>query len=139
MRIKLNTEAIRYVNLFESMTGALVKDCIIDNNKGKILFVIREGQAGIAIGKNGSNVKKIGRILNKQVEVLEFSNDPVKFVVNVFRPVKVKEAYVSEKSNGEKVIYISLSDDKIGMIRAKMKIVKNLMQKYFGIKEVIYR
>ena len=139
MRIKLDTETIRYINLFESMTGAIVKDCIVDDKKNKILFVIGEGQAGIAIGKNGSNVKKIGKMLNKQIEVLEFSDDPVKFVVNVFRPIKVKEAYVSEKSDGQKVIYISLSDDKIGMIRSKMKIVKNLMDKYFGIKEIVYR
>ncbi len=139
MRIKLDTDTIRYINLFESITGTIVKDCIVDNNRNRILFVIEEGQAGIAIGKNGNNVKKIERMINKQVEVLEYSKDPIRFVVNIFRPVKVKEAYVSEKSDGEKVIYISLADDKVGMIRTKMKLIKNLVPKYFGIKEIVYR
>ena len=138
MRIKFDTESIRFINLFESVTGARVKDCILDNNKNKILFIIKRGQAGLAIGKNGTNVKKVEKMINKQVEVLEFSNDPIEFVVNIFRPIKIKDAYISEKSNGEKVLHISLADENLGIIRTKMKVAKSLITRYFNINEIIY-
>ena len=138
MRIKFNTESIRFINLFESVTGARVKDCILDDNKNKILFIIKRGQAGLAIGKNGINVKKVERMINKQVEVLEFSNDPIEFIVNIFRPIKIKDAYVSEKSNGDKVLHISLADENLGIVRTKMKIAKSLITRYFNINEIVY-
>ena len=94
MKIKLDTEAIRYITLFETLTGAIVKDCIVEDNK--ILFIVKEGYAGIAIGKNGKNVKKLNEILNKEIEVLEFSEDPITFVSNIFKPLKVKNAYFGE-------------------------------------------
>ncbi len=138
MRIKLDMDTIRYINLFESITGVMVKDCIVNEEKNKVTFVVNEGQIGIAIGKNGMNVKKVQQALNKQVELLEFSKDPAKFISNIFRPVKVKEVEIKD-DNGKKVVYISLENDRIGMIRSKMKVVKNLIPKYFDIQEIIYR
>ena len=138
MKIKFNTESIRFINLFESITGAKVKDCIINENKNKILFVIQRGQAGLAIGRNGSNVKKVERMINKQIEVLEFSKDPIEFIVNIFRPVKVKEAYLSEKSDGEKILHIVLLDENTGIARTKMKVAKSLITRYFNINEIVY-
>ncbi len=138
MRIKLDMDTIRYINLFESITGVMVKDCIVNEEKNKITFIVNEGQIGIAIGKNGMNVKKVQQALNKQVELLEFSKDPARFISNIFRPVKVKEVKI-EENNGKKVAYVSLENDRIGMIRSKMKVVKNLIPKYFDIQEIIYR
>ncbi len=137
MRIKLDMETIRYINLFESITGVMVRDCIINDDKNRVTFIVNEGQIGIAIGKNGSNVKKVQQALNKQIELLEFSRDPVKFISNIFRPVKVKEVEIKEENN-KKVAYISLENYKVGMIRSKMKVVKNLIPKYFDIQEIKY-
>jgi len=138
MRIKLDMDTIRYINVFESITGVMVKDCIVNEEKNKVTFVVNEGQIGIAIGKNGMNVKKVQNALNKQVELLEFAKDPKKFISNVFRPVKIKEIEIKE-DNGKKVAYVSFDDNRVGMIRSKMKVVKHLIPKYFDIQEVIYR
>ena len=138
MRIKLDMNTIRYINLFESITGVMVKDCIINEDRDKITFVVNEGQIGIAIGKNGMNVKKVQRALNKQVELLEFSKDPAKFISNIFRPIKLKEVNITD-DNGKKVAYVSFDDNRAGMIRSKMRVVKHLIPKYFDIQEVVYR
>ncbi|MDH5794590.1 MAG: KH domain-containing protein, partial [Candidatus Bathyarchaeota archaeon] len=42
---------MRHIALFESITGATVRDCVIDENFDRIIFVIKEGDVGIAIGR----------------------------------------------------------------------------------------
>ena len=56
MSIKFTANEIRYIALFENMTGAMVKDCIIDDEHGKVTFVVKNGDMGLAIGKGGSTV-----------------------------------------------------------------------------------
>jgi len=138
-RIKLSLEDIAYINLFEKVTKANVKDCIFNPEKNKIIFIVEEGQAGMAIGKNGVNIKKLEKKLNKKIEVLEFSKDPLKFLVNIFRPVRISNAYISERSDGKKILYASIVKDKLGMVKAKMKSAKELLSKYYKFDEIIFQ
>jgi N utilization substance protein A len=137
--IKLNSEDIGYINLFETTTNAGVKDCIVDASKGKITFVVNEGQAGIAIGKNGMNIKKLEEKIKKRIEILEYSADPIKFISNIFRPIKINNAYVSERSDGKKTMHIAVSKDRFGMVKAKIRAAKELMPKYFSFDELIFQ
>lgn len=133
-RIKLTTDTIRYIALFETLTGAVTKDCITENNS--ILFIVKEGNAGLAIGKNGINIQKLQSTLNKKIEVLEYSDNIIKFIQNMFRPAKIEDIYTSEKSDGRKVVYINPVTDK-GLVKNKFKKAKALLQKYFGINELV--
>ena len=135
-RIKLSLDDIGFISLFESTTKAHVKDCMVDPKKNKITFVVNEGQAGIAIGKGGMNIKKLEEKLKKRVEVLEFSQDPIKFLTNIFRPIKITNAYVSEKSSGSKALHAQIAKGNLGMIKAKMKTARDLIGKYFKFDEV---
>jgi N utilization substance protein A len=108
----------------------------VDSKKNKITFVVNEGQAGIAIGKGGMNIKKLEEKLKKRVEVLEFAEDPVKFMTNIFRPIKINNAYVSEKSNGAKALHAQISKGNLGMIKAKIKTARELLSKYFRFDEI---
>jgi len=42
---------MRYIALFESISGASVKDCIVDEVEQRAIFVVNPGQVGVAIGK----------------------------------------------------------------------------------------
>jgi N utilization substance protein A len=55
MPVTFDTETIRMITLFENITGAPVKDCLIEENT--LYLVVDEGKVGIAIGKNGNSVK----------------------------------------------------------------------------------
>ena len=55
-RIKLDSELIKLMSYFESLSGAKVKDCISDD---RLTFIIKEGDMGKAIGRNGANIKKM--------------------------------------------------------------------------------
>lgn len=116
------------------MTKADVKDCIISEEK--IIFVVKENNAKKAIGKNGANVRYLQNALNKKIEIIEYSEDPLKFIRNIFRPAKMKEMYLSEKSNGKKVINVAPSTDR-GLVKSKLKTAKFFINKYFNIEEIM--
>ena len=46
------------MSMFQSVTGATAKDCIIDDKMDRVIFVINPGEMGLAIGKNGVVIKK---------------------------------------------------------------------------------
>jgi len=133
MRIKLNTDSMAYIAFFESSTGAHVRDCLVEDDK--VTFVVEEGHAGLAIGKNGINVKKLQIAITKQVEILEFSLDPVKFVANIFRPLDIKGGYISERSDGIKVLHIIAPKNRM-LAKVKIRKAKSLVPKYFNITSI---
>lgn len=102
MSIKLSANEIRYIALFENMTGAMVKDCIVDDDNGKVTFVVKNGDMGLAIGKGGSSVSKVQRAVDKSVEVIELSDDPIQFIKNILSPANLQSVKVHQKASGEK-------------------------------------
>ena len=137
--IKLGLDEIGFITTFENFTKTHVKDCIINKKKDKITFIVDAGHAGAAIGKAGVNIKKLEQKLNKKVEVLEFSQDPLVFISNIFRPIKITNAYISEKSDGSKILYASVAKSKLGMVKAKMNNAKQLIKKYYNFDEIIFQ
>ena len=49
MSIKFSANEIRFIALFENMTGAMVKDCIIDDENSKVTFVVKNGNMGLKV------------------------------------------------------------------------------------------
>ena len=65
-KIKYDSESMKLITLFESMTGAKVKDCIAND---KLVFVMEENEMGRAIGKNGINIKRLENKLKKKIKL----------------------------------------------------------------------
>lgn len=74
-------QTIGFINAFEKYTKVDVLDCIFDDMS--VYFLVEFGKAGIAIGKNGKNIKKLQLILKRQVKVYEYNEEPVKFIENM--------------------------------------------------------
>jgi len=104
--VKFSTNEIRYIALFESMTGAMVKDLLVDEENGKLTFLVKKGDMGLAIGKRGSTVTKVQKTVDKGVEVIEHSDDPVEFITNLMAPAKIRSIRILQKENGEKIATI---------------------------------
>lgn len=107
MSIKFTANEIRYIALFENMTGAMVKDCIIDDEHGKVTFVVKNGDMGLAIGKGGSTVSKVQRVVDKGIEIVELSDDPIQFIKNLLSPAEVQGVKVLQKESGEKIATVT--------------------------------
>ena len=124
---------LNYITLFESVTGAKVKDCIVN---GSITFIVEKGNMGLAIGKNGSNLNRAEGILKKTLKVIEFEEDVLKFVLNCAYPIR---KIGIEKQ--EKTVVIKGQDMKtkgllIGRDRVNIKRILSLVQRFFDIEVV---
>lgn len=134
IKIKFDVNIMKLISLFESITGTDVKDCIEQGKK--IIFIVNEAQISKAIGKRGLNIKKLEKLLNKKVKVIEFSNDLLQFVQNVVFPQKVKE--ISEEDG---IVTINPPDSKtrgmlIGHNAQNLRNTEKIINRYFPIKEI---
>ncbi|OYT42520.1 MAG: transcription elongation factor NusA [Candidatus Aenigmarchaeota archaeon ex4484_224] len=140
MTIQFDTETIRLITLFENLSGATVKDCIIDNENNLVYFVVGENQAKFVIGKNGFKIKNIERILKKRIRIFEFSDDVQKFVKNLIP--KALEIKIVENQN-EKVIIVKVDKTErpsiIGRNGRNLKILRKLLERNHKIKNLIIR
>ena len=124
---------MKIITLFESMTGAKVKDCISDEN---LLFIMEENEMGRAIGKNGANIKKMENALKKKIRLAEFSSDVLQFVKNMIYPIEVLDI---GQENGVITIHGKDMNAKamlIGRERKNINHLGSIVKRYFDIKEI---
>lgn len=142
MTIRINADEMRYIALFESLTGARVRDCVIDSTGANVTFVVNKGDVGLAIGRDGAKVKRARRVIGKGIEVVEYSDDPVEFLKNTLLPAKVKTVGITER-DGRKIAMISveLQDKGLAVGRGGKKILsaKKLVERLHGIQDIMIR
>ena len=107
MSIKFGANEIRFIALFENMTGAMVKDCIIDDDNNKVTFVVKNGDMGLAIGKRGSTVSKVQKAVDRGVEIIELNDDPVQFIRNILSPAELQSVKITTRKSGEKIATVT--------------------------------
>jgi transcription termination/antitermination protein NusA len=133
IKVKYDSDLIKLITLFESMTGAKVKDCISGE---KLTFIVEENNMGRAIGRNGSNIKRLENALKKKIKLAEFSDDPAQFVRNLVYP-----ADVAETKNENGIITVRCRDSNtramlIGRNRQNISGINSIVKRFFDVKEV---
>lgn len=140
-KIRLTADEIRYMALFESITGVAARDCIIDNHSNKITFITNKNEAGIAVGKNGSKIKLLRKTTGRNIEIIEYADNVQDFIKNAFIPARVKEVRVVEKLDNKKIAIVRVEEkDKglaIGKGGEKVGRVRQLLKRYFDINNLI--
>jgi len=138
--IKLTSKEMRYIALFESITGASVKDCILDENAKRAIFIVKEGHIGMAIGKGGKNIRLLERMTSKKHEIIEYSDDPAQFIRNALKPAHVREIRLTEKLDGKSIAVVAVDPkDKgvaIGRNGRNAERIRFLAKRYFQIQNV---
>lgn len=79
----------RYIEELRILTKATAIDCVVDEKFDRILYIIRPGDMGLAIGKKGDNIRKLQKVLGKKIEMVEYHEDLEGFVANIFKPVEI--------------------------------------------------
>ncbi len=139
-QFKLTPEELRYMALLNTLTGVHVRDCIIDNEFNRIIFVVNPEEIGQAIGPRGINVQRLRKILNKNIEIVGYSDKLEEMIRLALVPARVKDIRLVERA-GKKTVYVSVEPgDKgiaIGRNGKNVARARILLQRYFGIDNVI--
>lgn len=136
-KIRLKPDEIKYITLFETLTGATIKDCI--QEEGAMAFLVKKGDMGLAIGKSGSNIERVKKAIGKGIWIMEFSDDLNEFVKNLFQPIKIKQIRIHDADN-EKIVILEINKrDRrmvIGHNGNRIKIAKKLVERHFAIDDI---
>ena len=142
-RIRLTSDEMRYIALFESITGAVATDCVIDDKRDRIIIIVKSGDVGLAIGKHGSRIKLLKRMTRKDIEIVENADNPEDFIKNSFAPARVKEIRITDRLDNKKVAVVTVENQDRGIAIGKngktAERTRFLAKRYFQIDNVVIR
>ena len=139
--IKLTTDQMRLISLFQNVTGASARDCVEDEKQKRVIFVVNEGKMGLAIGKGGAHIRNLQNIIKKSVELVEYSDDPVMFLKNMLNPKLVTEVKLNKRLDGSTQAIVLLDAKKKGIVVGRegrnAEKARLLAKRYFEITSVL--
>ncbi len=135
--ITFTEETLRYINLFEAVTKTRVKDCM--ETEEKLVFVVEPGQANRAVGKAGENVIRLKNQTGKNIQVIEYSDEPEKFIRNVFYNYNVQNVVIENRGN---VVHATVTVDPkvkgraIGKNGRNLKIARDIVNRHHNVQSI---
>lgn len=135
--ITFTEDTLRYINLFEAVTKTRVKDCM--ETEEKLVFVVEPGQANRAVGKAGENVIRLKNQTGKNIQVIEYSDEPEKFIRNVFYNYNVQSVVIENRGN---VVHATVTVDPkvkgraIGKNGRNLKIARDIVNRHHNVQSI---
>ncbi|MCG2881716.1 MAG: NusA-like transcription termination signal-binding factor [Acidilobus sp.] len=139
---RISLEELRYISLLQDLTGAMVYRAIEDENDNRIIYLVDKNDVGRAIGRDGRNVKMLSKMLNKNIEIVEYADDIDNMVRNLLPGVTVLKVEVTER-DGLKTVYVKVKDDEkgkaIGRDGRNVKRARLVLNRLFNVDRVVIR
>ncbi|ESQ21838.1 MAG: NusA family KH domain protein, archaeal [uncultured Acidilobus sp. CIS] len=139
---RIGLEELRYISLLQDLTGAMVYRALEDDNDNRIIYLVDKNDVGKAIGKDGRNVKMLSKMLNKNVEIVEYANEIDNMVRNLLTGVTVLKVEVTER-DGLKTVYVKVKDDEKGKAIGKdgrnVRRARLVLNRLFNVDRVVIR
>lgn len=135
--IKFTEDTLRYISLFETLTRTRVKDCM--ETEDKLVFVVEPGQANRAVGKGGENVINLKNHTGKNIQVIEYSDDPETFIRNVFYNYNVQSVVIENRGT---IVHATVTVDPkvkgraIGKNGRNLKIARDIVNRHHNVQSI---
>ena len=135
--IMFSNEVMQLINMASNITKADIMDCLVVDDK--LIFIVKKGQLGIAIGAKAKNLERLRSLFKKSIKFVEFDSDRERFVLNLCKPYKIKK--VEFDGDGESVVArveVEVSDKSkiIGKDGKNIDIIRKLANRHHSIKDV---
>lgn len=127
---------MRYIALFESITKATAIDCLIDGENERLIFITKQGDMGLAIGRGGKNVNMLRKMIGKPIEIVEYADTAEQLIRNSLLPARIKEIRPLTKPDKKVMVVEVEPKDKALAIGKNGKTIdktRKLLQRYFQI------
>ena len=135
--VRLDNQTLLHIGLFERITRTRVRDCV--DAEDRIIFMVDNGFITKAVGKNGENVSKLRKQLNKTIQIIEYSDDPIQFVKSVFHPYEVEGVELETRGNqihATVKVNPTLKAKAIGRQGRNLKIFRDIICRHHEIQSV---
>jgi len=132
MNRTIDMTCMRYLNLFNKITGVRTQSCF-SYNRG-LIFGVPQSMVSRAIGENGDNIKKMISILNKKIKVVAMPNsviDSEKFIAKIVDPVTFNGVEVAP----EEIVISANRQSKailIGRDKVRFEELDKIVKEVFG-------
>ena len=147
--IKIDRVSMELISLFNNISGAIIKDCLVfkspENYGEVIIFLVKKQDVGKAIGKNGEHVKDLMSKLQKKIDVIPFSEkleEFIQFILNTTKnSIKVQNIEIKSSKNQKKTVIITVRPQDrgkaIGKDGSMIRKIKELVLRHFDVDNVI--
>lgn len=140
-KIKLTSDELRLMSLFQSITSVTARDCVVDDKMDRVIFIVNKGQMGLAIGKGGMTIRQLQNVVAKKVELVEYSDDASDFVRNILNPQMINDVKITQRTDGSKQAVVLVDAKRKGVVVGKegrnAEKARLLAKRYFQISNVL--
>jgi len=132
----IDMQEMRYLNLFESLTGVRTSFCFKYNEN--IVFCVPKPLVSRAVGDGGRNIRKLSEILGKKIRVIAAPRgvyDSEIFIKTLISPLTIKDFQLKDNeiiAGGGKNKAALIGRNKRRLLEMQ-KIVKDFFERDFRI------
>ncbi|MEN3047547.1 MAG: NusA-like transcription termination signal-binding factor [Candidatus Caldarchaeales archaeon] len=138
--VKITESEFQYISFFQRVTDVQPLDCVVIDDM--VVYVVNAGDVGKAVGRKGNIVQELKNIQRKRIKIVEFSQDPKKFIANALQPATVSEVELVER-DGRLFARVKVPDEEkgraIGRGGVNLRAAAELARRHFGVERIVIR
>jgi transcription termination/antitermination protein NusA len=135
--ISLSTETMEFIRTATNICHVDILDCLVTDDK--VIFVVRNGHLGAAIGKKAKNLERLRNLFKKNIKFVEDHPDKTQFIRNLCKPYELKEITFSGSEEEPLARIVVTPADKskiIGKNGSNIDLIRKLAQRHHNFKDV---
>jgi len=135
--ILISNESMQYINMATKILKIDILDCIVTEDR--LIFIVKKGNLGIAIGIKGKNLEKLRKLFKKNIKFVELDDNKERFIQNLCKPYKINNISIEGSGDSTIVKIEAGTSDKsklIGKGGSNIDIIRKLAHRHHSIKDV---
>ena len=126
--------------IIPNITKATARDCIEDEKRDRIVFIVNE-EKWVSSWKGSAHIKSLQNKIERNVELVEYNEDPIKLLKNILNEKYITDIKISERLDGSFQANVEVDGAKKGVVVGRegrnAEKARILARRYFNITYVM--